>query len=201
MTQLRKRMLEELQRRDYSHSTVRIYLHVVSDFARHFRRSPDKLGPEHIRQYQLHLFQKKLSPYTIRQHTAALRFFFFKTLQRKFPSEYIPFPKFRKRLPTILSPEEVGRSIDSAANLFHRTMIMTLYSTAMRRTELSRLKVRDLDSKRMMIRIEQGKGGRDREVPLSPTLLQDPARLLELDETQNLSVPGNSQGLACRPAD
>jgi hypothetical protein len=74
VTRLRKRMLEELQRRDYSHSTVRIYLHVVSDFARHFRRSPDKLGPEHIRQYQLHLFQKKLSPYTIRQHTAALRY-------------------------------------------------------------------------------------------------------------------------------
>ena len=78
MTRLRKRMLEELQRRDYSHSTVRIYLHIVSDFARYFRRSPDTLGPEQIRQYQLHLFQKKLSPYTIRQHTAALRFFFFK---------------------------------------------------------------------------------------------------------------------------
>ena len=76
MTRLRKRMLEELQRRDYSHSTARSYLHIVSDFARYFRRSPDTLGPEHIRQYQLHLFQKKLSPYTIRQHTAALRFFF-----------------------------------------------------------------------------------------------------------------------------
>ena len=75
MTRLRKRMLEELQRRDYSHSTVRIYLHIISDFARYFRRSPDTLGPEHIRLYQLHLFQKKLSPYTIRQHTAALRFF------------------------------------------------------------------------------------------------------------------------------
>src|SRR5260370_19209616 len=107
-------MLEELQRRDYSHSTARSYLHVVSDFAKHFRRSPDTLGPEHIRQYQLHLFHKKLSPYTIRQHTAALRFFFFKTLHRNFHAEYIPFPKFRKRLPTILSPEEVGRLIHSA---------------------------------------------------------------------------------------
>ncbi len=137
MTRLRKRMLEELQRRDYSHSTARIYLHVISDFARHFRRSPDMLGLEHIRQYQLHLFHKKLSPYTIRQHTAALRFFFFKTLHRNFRAEYIP--KFRKRLPTILSPEEVGRLIDSAHNLFHRTLIMTLYSTAMRRAELCRL--------------------------------------------------------------
>src|ERR1700680_34449 len=132
-------MLEELQRRDYSHSTARIYLHVISDFARHFGRSPDTLGPEHIRQYQLHLFHKTLSPYTIRQHTAALRFFFFKTLHRTFGAEYIPFPKFRKRLPTILSPEEVGRLIDSASNLFHRTLIMTLYSTAMRRAGLVRL--------------------------------------------------------------
>jgi hypothetical protein len=84
VTRLRKRMLEELQGRDCSHSSVRIYLHIVSDFARYFRRSPDTLGPEHIRQYQLHLFQEKLSPYTIRQHTAALRFFFFKTLHRTF---------------------------------------------------------------------------------------------------------------------
>jgi integrase/recombinase XerD len=113
-----------------------------------------------------------LSPYTIRQHTAALRFFYFKTLHRNFRAEYIPFPKFRKRLPTILSPEEVARLIDSASNLFHRTLIMTLYSTAMRRAELCRLKVRDIDSQRMMIRIAQGKGGRDREVPLSPTLLK-----------------------------
>jgi integrase/recombinase XerD len=172
VTQLRKKMLEEIQRRDYSKSTARIYLHVISDFARYFRRSPDLLGPEHIRHYQVHLFRRKLSPYTIRQHTAALRFFYFKTLRRHFPAEYIPFPKYRQRLPTILSPEEVARLIDAAHNLFHRTLIMTLYSTAMRRAELCRLKVTDIDSQRMMIRIQQGKGGRDREVPLSPTLLE-----------------------------
>jgi len=162
VTQLRKRMLEELQRHDYSQSTARIYLHVISDFAKHFRRSPDTLGEEQIRQYQLHLFHRKLSPYTIRQHTAALRFFYFKTLHRNFRAEYIPFPKFRKRLPTILSPEEVGRLIDSARNLFHRTLIMTLYSTAMRRTELCRLKAGDINSQRMMVRINQGKGLGDR---------------------------------------
>ena len=77
-------------RRDYSQSTARIYLHVISDFAKHFRRSPDTLGREHIRQYQLHLFHRKLSPYTIRQHTAALRFFYFKTLHRNFRADYIP---------------------------------------------------------------------------------------------------------------
>jgi integrase/recombinase XerD len=172
VTQLRKKMLEEIQRRDYSKSTARVYLHVISDFARYFRRSPDLLGPEQIRQCQVHLFHLKLSPYTIRQHTAALRFFFFKTLNRHFPAAYIPFPKFRKRLPTILSPQEVARLIDAARNLFHRTLIRTLYSTAMRRAELCQLRVSDIDSPRMMIRIQQGKGGRDREVPLSPTLLE-----------------------------
>src|ERR1700719_4548411 len=188
-------MLEELQRRDYSQSTARIYLHVISNFAKHFRRSPDTLGPEHIRQYQLHLFQKKLSPYTIRQHTAALRFFFFKTLHRNFRADYIPFPKFRKRLPTILSTEEVGRLIDSACNLFHRTLIMTLYSTAMRRAELCRLKVQDIDSQRMMIRINQGKGGRDREVPLSPKLLEILRVYFRWMQPQTFLFPGTVKGV------
>jgi site-specific recombinase XerD len=103
---------------------------------------------------------------------SALRFFFVKTLRRHFLAEYIPFPKSRRRLPTVLSPEEVTQLIDAAGNLYHRTLLMTLYSTAVRRAELCRLKVQDIDSQRMMIRINQGKGGRDREVPLSPKLLQ-----------------------------
>ena len=118
MTQLRKRMLEELQRRDYSQSTARIYLHVISDFAKHFRRSPDTLGPEHIPQYQVHLFHKKLSPYTPSANTPPR---YVSSTSRSSTGtsapEYIPFPKFRKRLPTILSPEEVARLIDSASNL------------------------------------------------------------------------------------
>jgi integrase/recombinase XerD len=173
VTQLRKKMLEELQRRNYSHRTATTYVRIVHEFAEYFHRSPDKLGPEQIRQYQAHLFQtKKLAPATVSQYVSALRFLFVKTLRRHFLAEHIPFPKSRKRLPTVLSPEEVTRLIDSAHNLFHRTLIMTLYSTAMRRAELCRLKVRDVDSKRMMIRIDQGKGGRDRDVPLSPKLLE-----------------------------
>ena len=166
MTYLRKRMLEELQRRNYSESTARCYVRIVREFAKHFNASPDKLGPEQIRQYQAYLFQsKKLAPSTLQQ-PAALRFFFLKTLRRHFLSEHIPLPKFRRRLPTVLSPEEVARLIDAARNLYHRTLLMTLYSTAMRRAELCRLKVHDVDSQRMMIRIRQGKGGRDRDVPL-----------------------------------
>jgi integrase/recombinase XerD len=173
VTQLRKKMLEELQRRNYSHRTARTYVRIVRDFAEYFHQPPDKLGPEQIRQYQAHLFQaKKLAPATVSQYVSALRFLFVKTLRRHFLAEYIPFPKSRRRLPTVLSPEEVARLIDAACNLYHRTLLMTLYSTAVRRAELCRLKVQDIDSQRMMIRITQGKGGRDREVPLSPKLLQ-----------------------------
>ena len=173
MTQLRQKMLEELQRRNYSHRTAKTYLRIVCDFAKYFHRSPDKLGPEQIRQYQAYLFQtRKLTAASVAQHASALRFFFIKTLGRHFLSEFIPFPKCPKRLPTVLSPEEVSRLIDGARNLYHRTLLMTLYSTAMRRSELCRLKVHDIDSKRMVIRIHQGKGRRDRDVPLSPKLLE-----------------------------
>ena len=173
MTQLRKKMLEEIQRRNYSHRTASTYVRIVRDFAEYFHQPPDKLGPEQIRQYQAHLFQaKKLAPATVSQYVSALRFFFVKTLRRHFLAEYIPFPKSRRRLPTVLSPEEVTQLIDAAGNLYHRTLLMTSYSTAVRRAELCRLKVQDIDSQRMMIRITHGKGGRDREVPLSPKLLQ-----------------------------
>jgi integrase/recombinase XerD len=173
VTQLRQKMLEELQRRNYSHRTARTYVRIVRDFAEYFHQPPDKLGPEQIRQYQAHLFQvKKLAPATVSQYVSAVRFLFVKTLRRHFLAEYIPFPKSRKRLPTVLSREEVTRLIDAACNLYHRTLLMTLYSTAARRAELCRLKVQDIDSQRMMIRINQGKGGRDREVPLSPKLLE-----------------------------
>jgi integrase/recombinase XerD len=173
VTQLRQKMLEELQRRNYSHRTAKTYVRIVRDFAEYFHQPPDKLGPEQIRQYQAYLFQaKKLAPATVSQYVSALRFLFVKTLRRHFLAEYIPFPKSRKRLPTVLSPEEVSRLIDAARNLYHRTLLMTLYSTAARRAELCRLKVQDIDSQRMMIRINQGKGSRDREVPLSPKLLE-----------------------------
>ena len=118
MTQLRKKMLEELQRRNYSHRTAKTYVRIVGEFAEHFHQSPDKLGPEQIRQYQAHLFQvKKLAPATFSQYVSALRFLFVKTLRRHYLAECIPFPKCPQRLPTVLSPEEVARLIDSARNL------------------------------------------------------------------------------------
>ncbi|MDQ2832389.1 MAG: tyrosine-type recombinase/integrase [Acidobacteriota bacterium] len=173
MTHLRQLMLDELQRRNYSPATVRSYIHAVEEFAAYFHRSPEQLGPEHIRDYQVHLFRdRKLSPRTIEGQAAALRFLFVKTLGRPYLPDAIPFPKHHRRLPTVLSQEEVSRLIDSAGNLMHRAMAMTLYATGVRRAELCRLKVADIDSERMVLHIQQGKGGRDRDVPLSPRLLE-----------------------------
>ncbi len=172
MTRLRKLMLDELQRRNYAQNTVRSYIHAVEDFAKYFRRSPDRLGPNHIREYQVHLFRdRKLSAATIEGRTAALRFLFVKTLRRPYLPDHIPFPKRQRRLPTVLSQEEVTRLIDSAQNLMHRTMLMMLYATGLRRAELCHLKVSDIDSERMVIHVRQGKGGRDRDVLLTPKLL------------------------------
>ena len=173
MTHLRQKMLDELQRRNYSQNTISTYLHAVEDFSRYFHRSPDRLGPDHIRQYQAYLFrERKLQAGTIALCTAALRFLYVKTLRRPYLPEHIPFPKRPRQLPVILSPTEVQRLIDSAENLMRRTMVMTLYSTGIRCSELCHLKVSDVDSERMIIHIHKGKGGRDRDVLLSPKLLE-----------------------------
>ena len=172
MTQLRMMMLEELQRRNYSQQTTKAYIHTVWEFAKYFHRSPEELGPEHIRQFQAHLFsERKLSANSVAQRTAALRFLFVKTLQRTYMLEHIPFPKVPLRLPTVLSPEEVTRLIDSAPNLLYRTILMTLYSTGIRRGELVQLQAADIDKELMLVHIREGKGKRDRNVPLSPKLL------------------------------
>jgi integrase/recombinase XerD len=173
MTRLRKMMLEELQRRNYSEITTRKYLQYVTAFARHFGKSPDQLGPNELRSYQAYLLQeRKVTPGTAVNCVAALRFFFVKTLKRHQFREFLPYPKDHRRLPTVLSPEEVSRLINAAGTLFRRTLLMTLYGTGMRRSELAHLKVGDIDSQRMIIRVVAGKGGKDRDLPLSPTLLE-----------------------------
>ncbi len=173
MTDLRKRMLEELQRRNYSPTTIRYYLRVVENFARYFGKRPDRLTQDQIREYQVFLLQeRKLQASTVGLHIAALRFFFVKTLRRPYLQLDLPSPKRPKRLPTVLSQEEVARLIESANNLLDYAMLMTLYATGVRRAELSRLKVEDIDSQRMIVHIRQGKGNRDRDVPLTPKLLK-----------------------------
>lgn len=173
MTHLRKMMLEELERRNYSEATKECYVRAVEDFARHFNCAPNRLGPEHIRKFQSHLFtDRKMAPNTVNQRLAALRFFYVKTLHRPWNITETPYAKKVKHLPVILSQEEVTRLIDSAVLPFHRALLMTLYSTGMRRAELAHLRVCDIDSERMLIRIRGGKGRKDREVMLSPKLLE-----------------------------
>ena len=172
MTHLRKMMLEELERRNYSTSTIRHYLRFVEQFALHYDKSPDKLGLEHLRSYQAYLLkQRKLSPGSVEYHICALRFFFVRTLGRHEFRQFLPFPKVRRKLPNILSLEEVARLIDACSSLFQRTLLMVLYGTGMRRSEVVRLKIGDIDSQRMIIHVVNGKGGKDRDLPLSPALL------------------------------
>ena len=172
MTHLRKIMLEELERRNYAQSTIDCYVRTVEHFSRYFHRSPEQLGPQHIREYQAALFKKwKLAPNTVNQRLAALRFFYIQTLKRAWSVAETPYPKKVLKLPIILSQEEVARLLNSARTPFHRIVLMTLYATGVRRAELARLKISDIDSQRMVIHIQGGKGRQDRDVMLSPKLL------------------------------
>ena len=167
-------MPEELQRRNFAPSTIRGYIRSVRDFAAYFHRPPDQLGPEEIRQFPLHMLRdQKLATGTVANRLAALRFFFKKTLKRHDPEfDDIGLAKRPKKLPVVLSPEEVAQLIEAAPNIRHRTILLLLYATGLRRTEASRLKIADIDSQRMVIHVHQGKGSRDREVPLTPMLLE-----------------------------
>jgi len=166
-------MLEELERRNYSTRTIRYYLRFVERFAKHFGKSPDKLGPDHLRTYQAYLLkERKLCPGTVENHVAALRFFFIRTLHRHEFRQFLPYPKVRKKLPNILSGEEVTMLIEASSSLFQRTLLMVLYGTGMRRAEVARLKIADIDSQRMVIHVVDGKDHKDRDLPLSPALLE-----------------------------
>ena len=174
MNQLRQLMLEELQRRNFAASTIRTYLHGVTHFSRYFRRPPDQLGPEDIRKYQAMLFTKlKYSPNTVIVRLSSLRFLYIHVLKRNWSIAETPYPKKLRHLPGVLSQEEVARLIDAADSQFHRILLMTLYATGARRAEAAHLKVSDIDSQRMVVHIREGKGGKDRDVMLSPKLLEE----------------------------
>lgn len=194
MTRLRKLMLDELERRNYAKGTADAYIHALKEFAAHYHRPPDQLGPDQINQFQLHLLRDlKLSPQTVKQHMAALRFFYVHTLKRHYPPGEFRYPKTPQRLPVILSQDEVRRMIDAATTLLHRTLLMTLYSTGMRRAELVSLKVNDIDSDRMVVHIRQGKGGKDRDVPLSPKLLETLREYWRWKKPREYLFPGEAK--------
>jgi integrase/recombinase XerD len=174
MTRLRKMMLDELERRNYTQTTRRAYLFAVEQFAKHFGRSPEQLGLDHIRDYQAHLFRvKKLKPASVAVRLAGLRFLYVAVLKRRWTVEQTPYPKRPDTLPTVLSQDEVARLIDASLTPVHRAVLMTLYATGLRRAELTRLKVTDIDTERMVIHVLGGKGRKDRDVMLSPKLLDE----------------------------
>ena len=174
MTPLRRRMTEDMQVRNFSPHTQNSYVQQVSLFARHFSKSPEVLGPEEIRSYQVYLTnEKKLAPSSILIAVSALRFLYKVTLHRDWCLEdIIPAPKKPQKLPIVLSPEEVLHFLSCVQSFKHRTILTICYAAGLRISEAVRLKVADIDSERMVIRVEQGKGQKDRDVMLSPKLLQ-----------------------------
>jgi site-specific recombinase XerD len=167
-------MLDDLRRRNYSPDTIRGYIRAVQQFAEYFGRSPEQMGAEELRRYQLYLLhERKFALGTVENNISALRFLYRKTLKRHdLAFDDLPFPKQPRTLPTVLSQDEVTRLIEAAPNRMHRMLLMLLYATGMRRTEATLLKVSDIDSQRMVIHIQRGKGMRDRDVPLTPKLLE-----------------------------
>jgi integrase/recombinase XerD len=171
MTTLRQRMLEDLRIRNYAPGTVDCYVRSVADFAQHFNKSPDQLGPEEIRSWQLHLLdEKKVKISTYIQAVCGLRFFYRRTLHRAIDIEHLPLPRYEKKLPVILSKNEVKALLEAPPNLGHRAILAIMYGAGLRVSEATHLKVADLNRERKIIRVNGGKGNKDREVMLADSL-------------------------------
>ena len=210
MTPLRQRMLEDMGIRNLAENTQSAYLQQIAAYARYFNRSPDQLGPEAVRTYQLYLMEvRALTPSSICVATGALRFLYKVTLKRAWAVEEIPMPKRPRKLPEILSPEEVMHFLNAITNHKHRAILMTAYAAGLRVSEATHLKVTDIDSQRMMLRVEQGKGMKDRYVMLSPRLLDilrtywksaRPTRWMFPGEVPGQPITREAVGLACQKA-
>jgi len=172
MTALRQRFLEEMQRRNYSPRTVQTYLQHIIRFSRHFNRSPQLLGPEEVRLYQLHLLHQQASWCVFNQAVSALRFLYRYALQAPFDIAMIPYGKKPRTLPEVLSRAEVALFFSLVANALDRLILQTTYACGLRASEVLALRVQDVDSSRMLLWVRHGKGAKDRGVPLSPALLQ-----------------------------
>jgi integrase/recombinase XerD len=173
MTPLRKRMLEDLQIRNYAPTTVAAYIRCVAEFAKHLGKSPDLLGAEQIQEYQLYLIKEKsVSPSSYIQAVCALRFLYSNTLHLSVSVDRIPLPRYEKKLPVIMSPAEVKLLLETPKNLAHRAILTTMYAAGPRISEVAKLKLADIDSSRNAIWIRGGKGRKDRQSLLPPRLLQ-----------------------------
>jgi integrase/recombinase XerD len=173
MTPLRQRFIDDLRLRNYARRTIETYVSRVACFAQHFGRSPELLGVNEVRDFQLHLLQQRVSWSSFNQAVCALRFLYGITLGRPEQLPFIPYGKRPKTLPSVLSPAEVLRLLDAAEPGRDRVLVQVAYSCGLRLSELIHLRVADIDSARMVIHVRQGKGAKDRLVPLSLRLLEE----------------------------
>jgi site-specific recombinase XerD len=165
-------MTEDLRIRNYAPKTIERYVAALAQVSRHYKLSPDLLTPELVRKYLVGLVQKKVSVSSLKMVVCAVRFFFRQTLGRDFPTHLIPFPRSEVRVPAILTREEVVGLVNATNNLKHFALLATTYGTGVRVSELTRFQVTDIDRARLVIRVLQAKGHKDREVPLSKDLLE-----------------------------
>lgn len=192
---LRQRMREDLRVRNYSPRTEATYIGAVAKFAQHFGKPPDQLGPEHVRAYQVHLVKKQSASWTkLNQTVCALRFFYRNTLGKDWVLRHVPYAKGEKRLPIVLSQREVTQLFDSIANIKHLAWLLLAYSAGLRVTEIANLRVTDIDSERMVILVRQGKGKKDRILPLSPIVLSILRQYWLLEHPRDLLFPGHKPG-------
>ncbi len=173
MTPLRQRFIDDLRLRNYSPRTLEAYVGGVARLARHFGRSPEQLGPEQVRAFQLHLLERRVSWSQFNQTVCALRFCYGVTLGRPEPVPYLPYGKRPKTLPAVLSPQEVATLLAAADPKRDRVLLQVAYGCGLRLNELLHLQVGDLDSARMVVHVRPGKGPKDRLVPLSARLLEE----------------------------
>jgi len=193
MTPLRQRFVEDLRLRNRAPRTIDAYVAAVALFARHFGRSPEILGPENIRAYQLHLIERGVAWSTYNQAVCALRFLYGITLGRPEQVAFIPFGKRPKKLPCVLSPDEVLGLLDAAEPGRERVMLQTTYACGLRIEELLHLQVPDIDSRRMVVQVRSGKGQKDRLVPLSVRLLEELRAYWRLERPRSWLFPNATQ--------
>jgi integrase/recombinase XerD len=194
MTPLRQRLIDDLRLRNYAQPTIAAYVRNVARLAQFCKRSPDLLGAEDIRAFQLHLIQQHYSWSQINQTVCALRFFYDITLARTEPFPGIPYGKRPKTLPSVLAASEVSLLLDAAKPCRNRVLFQVAYGCGLRISELVSLQVRDLDSARMVIHVHHGKGAVDRLVPLAPRLLQELRAYWRLYRPPTWLFPGRQPG-------
>lgn len=195
MSALKQRMIDDMRVRNYSPKTIKLYVTQVRQFAEYYGSSPDQLGLEHVRGYQVYLVDEKHVSWShFNIVVSALRFFYRTTLSRKEIVERIPYAKRPRTLPCVLSREEVVRLLRCVPNYQYRVALMTIYAGGLRMSEAIRLRPEDMDSERMVIRIRQGKGRKDRYVPLSELLLEVLRAYSKIVHPQEWLFPGQKPG-------